>query len=78
MKRSRFAEEQIISILKEHQAGCAPLVHMNMYCRAMDELLKEHLLDTLRHARSLMAVWSDDFNITARTPAWRPCTPEIC
>ena len=30
--------------------------------RMRDELLNEHLFDTLRHARNLVAAWRDDFN----------------
>jgi len=30
--------------------------------RMRDELLNEHLFDSLRHARSLVAAWSDEFN----------------
>lgn len=30
--------------------------------RMRDELLNEHLFDSLRHARSLVAKWRDDFN----------------
>ena len=30
--------------------------------RMRDELLNEHLFDNLRHARSLVAEWRDDFN----------------
>jgi putative transposase len=30
--------------------------------RMRDELLNEHLFDTLRHARYLVAAWRDDFN----------------
>ena len=30
--------------------------------RMRDELLTEHLFDSLRHARNLVAAWRDDFN----------------
>lgn len=30
--------------------------------RMRDELLNEHLFDSLRHARNLVAAWRDDFN----------------
>lgn len=30
--------------------------------RVRDELLNEHLLDTLRHARHLVATWRRDYN----------------
>ena len=33
-----------------------------MHCRAGDELLNEHLFDSLRHARNFGAAWRDDFN----------------
>lgn len=32
------------------------------HCRAMDECLNEHLFDSLRHARRLIAGWRTDFN----------------
>lgn len=31
-------------------------------CFMRDELLNEHLFDSLRHARNLVAAWQDDFN----------------
>lgn len=44
--------------------------------RMRDELLNEHLFDSLRHARTLVAAWRDDFNhhrphagLTGLTPA---------
>lgn len=76
MKRSRFTEEQIIGILKEHQAGLGA----KELCRKhgvsdatfykwwskfggmRDECLNEHLFDSLRHARNLVAAWRNDFN----------------
>ena len=30
--------------------------------RMRDEQLNEHLFDSLRHARNLVAAWRDDFN----------------
>jgi len=43
-------------------AGCAPIVHVNMHCRAVNEFLNGHLFDNLRHARSPVAEWRDIFN----------------
>lgn len=54
MKRSRFSEEQIIGILKEHQAGLSAA----QLCRKHG--LNEHLFQSLRHARHLIAAWRDD------------------
>ncbi|KIN61778.1 Integrase [Sulfitobacter noctilucae] len=34
----------------------------SFYGRMRDELLNEHLFDSLRHARNLGAAWRDDFN----------------
>jgi putative transposase len=31
--------------------------------RMRDELLNEHLFDSLRHARNSVAAWRDDFNL---------------
>jgi len=115
-KRSSFMEDQIIDILKEHQAGLgakelcrkhgvsdatfykwrakfggmevsdakklkALEAENDAPCRAIgrgepmqngfdesfdgrmrDELLNEHLFDSWRHARNLVATWRDDFN----------------
>ena len=47
MKRSRFSDEQIIGILKEHQAGMS----------AAD------LCRSYRHARNIIEEWRIDYNL---------------
>jgi transposase InsO family protein len=48
---------------KTSTAACAPLVHVNMHCRAMGELLNETLFPSLHQARVPLAAWSKDYNI---------------
>lgn len=43
-------------------AACAPLVHVNMHCRAVDELLNETIFRNLAHARVVIATWAADYN----------------
>lgn len=69
MKRSRFSEAQIISILKEHQAGMSAGdlcrrhgisdATFNIYEPRLRHL-NEQLFPTLRHARHLIAAWRED------------------
>lgn len=41
--------------------ACAPLVLVNMHCRVVGECLNEHLFDSFRHARNLVAGGRTDF-----------------
>jgi putative transposase len=48
--------------LKALTASCAPLMHINMHCRAMDEGLNETLFGTLADARHTLEEWQKDYN----------------
>ncbi len=69
MKRIRFTEEQIIAVLREHEAGSedggsgAQARHLRS--RMRDELLNESLFIDLDQARQLIGAWVIDYN-TAR------------
>lgn len=43
--------------------------------RMRDELLNEHLFDSLRHDRNLVAAWRDDFNHHRPHPSRAGLTP---
>jgi transposase InsO family protein len=47
---------------KASTASCAPLMHVNMHCRAVDECLNETLFGTLRDARKALEEWQEDYN----------------
>ncbi|WVX48010.1 hypothetical protein ROLI_010880 [Roseobacter fucihabitans] len=48
--------------LKASTASCAPLVHVNMHCRAVDECLNETLFGALGDARKTLEEWQEDYN----------------
>jgi len=51
MKRSRFSEEQIIGILKEHEAGVS-----------VADLCRKHGVTSLTQARVALGCWQADYN----------------
>ena len=48
--------------MSHSMAVYAPVGDAGIACRATDECLNEHLFDSLRHARRLIAAWRDDCN----------------
>ena len=64
MKRARFTEDQIIGVLKEHEAGAktADLARKHGVSEATLYNWNESLFLGLDHARTKITNWVDDYN----------------
>ena len=69
MTKSRYTEEQIIGILKQHQAGLGAKelcrkhgIIESFNGRLRDECPNEHLFTNLSEARRIIEAWQIDYN----------------
>ncbi len=57
---------------------CAPLVHVNMHCRAADDLLNGEIFYSLHEAEIIIESWRKHYNTKRPHSAlgYRPPAPE--
>jgi len=55
--------------------GCAPLMHVNMHCRAVDELLNGEIFYSLREAPIIIERWRSHYNTKRPHSALGYCPP---
>ncbi|MGY3582552.1 transposase InsO family protein [Bradyrhizobium sp. USDA 4341] len=72
MKRARFTEEQIIAVLKEHEAGAKTA---DLARRMRGALLNETLFFDLDDVRAKLATWVADYNILRPHSSLKYLTP---
>jgi putative transposase len=58
--KTRGGKPQQNGFIESFNGNYAPLMHVNMHCRAVDECLNETLFGTLGDARETLEEWQVD------------------